>query len=141
MSKSSWLQIKGNPVPALESQIEEIVAYKISIGAFSQRDVNYLSKLSRPVLSDKILVTGERLEKLRTMCQAWDIDFRPVQITSHRKFVGKLIVAIKKGIQPVIRALLKDTIAQQRNFNASVIIAVTDLANEVEKLKTSLPPQ
>jgi len=138
MSKSSWLKIKGDPIPGIESQIDGIVASKISSGAFSQRDVDYLAKLSRPVLNEKILVTGERLEKLRAMCQSWDIDFRPVQITSHRKFIGKFIVGFKRAIQPVIKALLRDTIAQQRNFNASVISAVTDLANEVEKIKTSM---
>lgn len=140
MSKSSWLKIKGDPIPSLESRIEGTVAAKVSRGDFTQRDVDYISKLSRPVLNERILVAGERLEKLRAMCQSWDIDFRPVQITSHRRVIGKLIVTVKKAVQPVIRALLKDTIAQQRNFNASVISAVTDLANEVEKLKASLRP-
>jgi len=138
MNDSSWLKIEGYPVAGLQSSLEDIVKNKILAGKYADRDVKYIASLSRPVLNEKLSVTAERLEKIRAMCQSWDVDFRPVQITSHRRFIGRFIVAAKRAFQPIIKGILKDTIAQQRNFNAAVISAVTDLSNEVEKLKTSL---
>jgi hypothetical protein len=138
MNESSWLKIEGNPVVGLQSSLEDIVKNKVLAGKYAERDIKYIASLSRPVLNEKLAVTAERLEKLRAMCQSWDVDFRPVQIASHRRFVGRFIVAAKRAVQPIIKAILKDTIAQQRNFNAAVISAVTDLSNEVEKLKASL---
>lgn len=136
MTTNNWLITGGDSNPNLAQSLSEIVSSKVKSGEYSARDISYLASLNRPVLSERLLVTADRLEKLRAMCQSWDIDFRPSQISSHRPFVGPIIVAFKKAIQPILKALLKDTITQQRNFNASVITAVTDLSNEVEKLRS-----
>jgi hypothetical protein len=136
MTINNWIHIQGEPAPLdLLNKLEGGVASKIGSGSYSERDIKYLASLNRPVISQKLEVTAERLERLRAMCQAWDIDFKPGAVTSHRRFVGKFIVAAKRALQPIIKALLKDTIAQQRNFNAAVITAVTDLTNEVDKLR------
>lgn len=139
MASDNWIKIQGESAPIeLLNSLEGGVASKIGSGAYSDRDIKYLASLNRPVISQRLEVTADRLEKLRAMCQAWDIDFKPVSVSSHRRFIGKFIVAAKKGLQPIIKALLKDTIAQQRNFNAAVILAVTDLTNEVDKLRTDI---
>lgn len=137
MATDNWLIIGGKSDSELARNLSNTVSSNISSGKYSERDISYLSSLNRPVLNERLMVTADRLEKLRTMCQSWDIDFRPAQISSHRPIIGPIIVAAKRAIQPVLKALLKDTITQQRNFNASVITAVTDLSNEVEKLKVS----
>ncbi len=143
MNGDNWIKINGESATGstaadLIKRVEGAVAQKLAAGSYSERDIKYLAALSRPLINQKLEVTAERLEKLRAMCQSWDVDFRPVSVTSHRPVIGKVIVAAKKALQPIIKALLKDTITQQRNFNASVIAAVTDLANEVEKLRTEV---
>jgi len=134
--KTSWLTVNGEDANALALKLQSEVEAKISSGKYTARDVSYLKTLNRPVLSEKLNVSEERLEKLRALCQAWDIEIRASSISSHRPIIGPLIVLVKKTLQPLLKILLRDTINQQRNFNAAVITAVVDLTNEIEKVKT-----
>ena len=74
-------------------------------------------------------VSNDQLEKLRRLCQVWDVDIRPGEITSHRPIIGRVIVAGKKLLFPVIRALLKNYLSQQREFNAAAISLLADLCS------------
>ena len=77
-------------------------------------------------------LSKKRLEKLRRLCQLWEVNLKPAEITSHRKVIGPLIVAVKKLVYPILKVLLKETIKQQRDFNAAAVALIADLANESE---------
>ncbi len=59
----------------------------------------------------------------------------PCDATSHRKYAGPVIVAAKKLIYPILRAFFKDTLHQQRSFNAGSIALMAELSEEIERLK------
>ncbi|MDZ4786195.1 MAG: hypothetical protein SGJ02_08980 [bacterium] len=129
----NWLKIEGEFDSSLQNSLQAMVQNRIAKAEFAEQDVDYIKNLSRPVIANKLSVSKERLEKIRLLCQLWDIDLRPSKITSHRKFLGPIIVTAKKAIQPILKMLLKDTINQQRDFNAAVITLVTDLSNQIDQ--------
>ena len=115
----------------MAARLSAIVDGKVAAGEYLQKDLNYLSNLKRPVLDGVLAVSDERLEKLRRLCQLWAVDLTPAKISSHRKFIGAIIVAAKRAIYPFLKVLLKDSFAQQRDFNAAAIALLTDLASSV----------
>lgn len=132
---NNWLIVAGKIDKDLALALTESVQARIIAGEYKERDVEYVSKLTRPVINEKLNISPERLRKLRTLCQLWDIDIKATKITSHRKILGPIIVGVKKALLPVIRMLLKDTINQQRDYNAAVISLLTDISNDIEKRK------
>ncbi len=126
----SWVSVSAESCSALSSLIEGRVESRIKAGEFLQKDIDYIANLKRPALDGAVGLSDVRLEKLRRLCQLWDIDIRPMQITSHRKIIGPVIVAIKRLTFPIIKMLLKDFIRQQRDFNASAILLLAELSRE-----------
>ncbi|MCB0353122.1 MAG: hypothetical protein KDD64_06335, partial [Bdellovibrionales bacterium] len=76
-------------------------------------------------------VSDEVLEKLRRLCQLWNVRLLPQEkITSHRPLIGPVIVAVKKAIFPIVRYILKDVLHQQRSFNAAAIQLLAEIASD-----------
>ena len=116
-----WIMVCGEADANLEQRVASQVQGRIAAGQFAARDVEYVAGLTRPVFSGRADLDDDSLEKLRTLCKMWDVDIRPATITSHRKLRGPLIVKCKQVFFPLLRVLLKDFIAQQREFNATAI--------------------
>ena len=60
----------------------------------------------------------------------WDIPTNDI-ITSHRRFVGKSIVFLKRIIRKLLRWLVTNPFLQQREFNASVTRSVNEIYNQL----------
>ena len=125
----SWLKVQGATRSDIASELEERVAQRISLGAFSRDNVQYIKKINLSI-SGELSVTDESLERLRKLCQLWDVDFRVSGIRSHRRVIGPIIVAVKKAIFPVLKLFLKEFITQQRAFNAEVISYLAFISNK-----------
>ena len=117
----SWLTVCGKNSPDLARTLEERVAARKTQGEFADANVRYIEKLSFAPVAGRLEVSDETLERLRKLCQLWDVDLKVLGISSHRKIVGPLIVGVKKMLFPVLRIFLKEFIKQQRAFNAEVI--------------------
>ncbi|MCB0338505.1 MAG: hypothetical protein KDD53_02825, partial [Bdellovibrionales bacterium] len=120
-SHRSWISVCGQSADSLGEKLTERVSKRIESNEFTQKDVDYIASLKRPLLNETANFDPRSLEKLRTLCQLWDLRIRPVNITSHRKIIGPVIVGVKKALYPIIRILLRDVINQQRDFNAAAI--------------------
>lgn len=120
----------------LESTLKNRVNERISKGEFKPEDLEYIKKLSLNPIKGTLSVDDETLEKLRRMCQLWEVDLKPVHITSHRKFVGPIIVAAKKVLFSILRVLFKGTFEKQRDFNAAVISAFATAVNQSRERNT-----
>ena len=130
-----WIKVLGEEDQTLERSITDAVKSKIDRGEFSEKDINYVATLERPLLPGELSVSATRMEKLRRLCQLWDIELRVGKIESHRKVMGPLIVAAKRMLIPVLKAIFKDMIRQQREFNAEAIKLLAELSNEIDKSK------
>jgi hypothetical protein len=117
----SWIKLLGDPREDLVQQVREQVRTKVETGVFKQTDVDYLQAHRLPQLGEVLLATPDQLERLRELARCWDVRLQPPRITSHRKFIGPVIVAFKKLLFRVLAVLLKEQLARQRDFNAKTV--------------------
>lgn len=129
-SPGDWLTVCGDSQSELAAVLEEKVAALRREGAFTESDQMFVQKMSYSVAKSGFATSPERMELLRRLCQIYSIDVRPAQPTSHRRLIGPIIVAAKKVIFPIIKALLGPTFKHQKDFNAVVVMLLTDLCNE-----------
>ena len=132
MNKSenaAWLVWQGSEQQQLSAELDNLVEQKIKSGLYHQDELGRIRKLSLALSDGSLDVSEETLEKLRRLCQLWDIDLRPFGVSSHRKIIGPLIVFAKKLVTPILRIFLKDMIRQQRDFNAAAIALLAELSN------------
>lgn len=128
--QSHWVSAFGAPAPELGNETQNLINNLIAAGKFAAKDVAYISTLERPVLNGHFKATSERLNRLRRMCQTWDIDIKLTEIKSHRPLIGPIIVALKKMLFPILKILLKDFVKAQREFNAATIMLLAEICNE-----------
>jgi hypothetical protein len=120
MSNTDWITYAGRPANELIEATSNAVKSRIKRGAYTQADIAYVARLSRPLIKDKLELSETQLTLLRNVCQNWDPQFRDIGIRSHRPIIGPVIVALKRALFPLVKLFLKDTLRQQREFNASV---------------------
>ena len=130
---ASWLTVAGSSAPELAAALQAAVERKISAGTIKRQDVDYIGRINRELVAGTLRVSDSKLEKLRRLCQLWEVDMKVGPVTSHRKYVGPIIVTFKNLLFPILRVLLKDTFRQQRDFNAAAISLLTELCQEEEK--------
>jgi hypothetical protein len=124
-----WLQVMGRDDRGLAAELTARINSKIAAGKFKPEDLNFLSKAELRLIKKNHDFGDDALERLRRLCQLWELDLRPAPISSHRRFVGPLIVGAKRMIFPILRVFMKETIKQQREFNAEVIHMLADLGS------------
>lgn len=138
----SWMSIETLPSegPAaaggersseMAARLERRVHEKIAAGKFKREDLQYVRDVTFMPVREDLHLSEERLEKLRRLCQLWEVELTaPREISSHRPIIGPLIVGAKKLVFPILRVFLKDTLRRQRDFNAAAIALLADVANE-----------
>lgn len=129
----TWVTIPQGDSESLANTVEATIQGRIKAGAFSENDVRNIKNRALELIPKDLDLPPLQLEKLRRLCQLWEVDIRASEITSHRKFIGPIIVSFKKLLFPLIRFVLKDFIREQRDFNAQVISFVAELANESQR--------
>lgn len=126
----AWLTVCGKDASERAEGIRARVEKKMTAGEFTADEVAYIAKVDLSVVKGDLRVSDECLEKLRRLCALWDIDLKVFSISSHRKILGPVIVALKKVLFPVLRVFLKECIKQQRAFNAETISYLAYLSRE-----------
>lgn len=122
--------LQGRPAPELAAEVEKLAAAKMGQGELSPEEARRIERLELLMGSDDLQISDSTLEKLRQLCQLWDVDLRPAEVKSHRPVIGPVIVAAKRLIYPVLRAFLRNSIKQQQEFNATVISLLSEVCRK-----------
>ena len=125
-----WVKVCGKEDTALQHIIESSAQARMKDKGYTQEDVEYIRKYKEQLISGNLEVDQDDLEKLRALCKLWDVELKCTEIKSHRPVIGHFIVAVKKMFFPIIKAMLKDTFKQQRNFNAQAVSLLADIINK-----------
>ena len=137
MTEDQWIRLpqrsEFSEYSGICQQVDEDMQARMAASEYTSDEAYYVSHVDLALCKKELKISDERLEKLRHLCQLWDIDLRHKEITSHRKFVGPAIVFVKKRIYPLFRFFLKDLIHQQQRFNATAIALIADLSSENEE--------
>ena len=91
-TENSWLFVQGVVDTELQRELRSSVEAKITAGAFTTDFVKVVAKMQPGVLKAALQASDVQLEALRRLCQIWDVDLKPAPITSHRKFIGPIII-------------------------------------------------
>jgi hypothetical protein len=127
-----WLEVCGQTDAELSESLHTRVKSLVGEGEFSWDEVAYVAAVSMKAGSKSLSVSDLQLEKIRRACQLWDVDLHIKELSSHRPFVGPIIVGFKKLLYPILKAFLKDFIRQQRSFNAAALALIIDRYSEDE---------
>jgi hypothetical protein len=125
-----WLQVEGVDCLELQSALSQRVAALASHGSMPANEQSRVAELSTAIAKGAFVVSPQRLELLRGLCHLYSAGIRSEKITSHRRFLGPLIVFVKRAFFRVLSALLGPSFQFQRDFNAGVIRLLGDLCNE-----------
>jgi hypothetical protein len=135
-ASANWLLVQGVEAPELAQQLSAEVRRKIEGGVYTEDFVKVVAKISPGVMKRSLRVNAQQLESLRRLCQIWDVDVKPLPITSHRKFIGPVIVAVKRLVFPILKLFLRDSLRQQRDFNAQTIALLMELCQDTQGGRT-----
>ncbi len=119
--------------PGLAQALTQGVESRIASGKYTRDEVRYLSTLERKLFPQDSELDEELLNRFRRLCLFSNVELHIAQIRSHRKFIGPIIVAVKKLVFPILKLLLKDFLRQQRQFNAEVVAALADVHEAAKK--------
>lgn len=118
---SAWLRVGGQPDEHLEARVRERLSRAIADRAIRRENLEYLSQYRVPLLERTAEFSDSHLELFRKLTVSWDLSVTQRTITSHRRFVGRLIVLAKRCVFPLVRAALKEELTRQREFNGAVV--------------------
>lgn len=105
----------------LATRAEARLASSLAAGHIRATDVGYLREYQLSLLQHTATLSDRDLEIMRALTASWDLSPRIRQHTSHRPVIGRFIVLAKRILFPIIRAALKEELAQQRAFNGAMI--------------------
>ena len=128
LAAADWITVQGQLDTKLAAELQARVEGRISEGKFTWHNVAYVEKVSLAAVEDARNISDDRLEKLRRVCQLWDVHLKGTEIISHRKYIGPIIVAFKKIFYKILAVLLKDFVRQQKSFNAGVVSLLAELS-------------
>ncbi len=120
----------GKKDEIFENKINDKVNNLYESGKINSDEVENIDKLQLAKLNKDIKITKDELRYIQRLCQTYDNDIRILNITSHRKYIGKYIVFVKKIILKVISFSLKNFIRQQEEFNTYTIKSLISLYNK-----------
>jgi hypothetical protein len=127
---TDWLDVLGKRDLALAGDLQGRMRRRMEAGEFTIHDLRFVRILQLNLFRGRVELSHDNFEMLRRLCLSWNIGLRPLEIKSHRKYIGPIIVACKKAFFRVLQVLLKDLILQQRAFNANAITLLARLSAE-----------
>lgn len=119
---------QGKQDLALEQRVLAQLTQRMNKCKFKAEDVAYVKSLSLFPVKDASNIDDETLERLRRLCEVWEVQFKSPKITSHRAIIGPLIVFVKRLLYPLLQVFLKEPFAQQRKFNAEALSLLAEIA-------------
>jgi hypothetical protein len=124
------ISVCGQPAPELASELQRRLEARVASGHLKRETLHDVENASFRPIPAGMELEAEAVERLRRLAQLWDVHLRPLAISSHRPVIGPVIVFVKRILFSVLRLLLKDTLHQQRSFNAEVIRALAELSSK-----------
>lgn len=127
----SWLKICGQSDPQLEQALAQEALSACRKHNFELHSLDHIKRLDRGITlsgPNGPALEEDLVERLRMLSRDWEVDISGFQITSHRKIIGPLIVAVKRIVLAMLKGLLKNSFDKQRNFNAQVVEMLAELS-------------
>ncbi len=133
----SWIVVAGQSDAEAAVIARAAVDMDISKGLMPIGEELRVKAFSTSLARDGFDASPERIELIRDLCRLYGQGVQDRPIESHRRFVGPIIVGVKKILLRLVVALLGPSFAYQREFNARVIRLLADLSNDSHSSNTA----
>ena len=140
---SGGLFLTGNGFPgliALNDRVEKNLEMRLqSRSDLTASEIEKVAELDKSLFPGEFEISEEARESLRVLCSYSRCELRSGRdIRSHRRFVGPVIVFLKRLSWPLIRFHLKDTFESMQLFHSWVVYSHARQVVELEQLKHRL---
>ena len=132
-SGSGWVSAPGVEDQELARHLlNEIIRHRSQV-EFDPERFKVCTAMQLTFARDGFLSSAERTELLRAMCASSTVELKPQIKTSHRRFVGPVIGALKSAISPFVQAMIGPTFRRQQDFNVATIKLLANLSDDGQK--------
>lgn len=131
----SWVLIGGREDSELEASLRARMDERIALGRLSAEEEKVVQKAEHDPFPFGGIKDRVVLERIRSLCQTFDVQFEELPISSHRKFIGPVIVFCKKLILRSVKPITAQILRKQTDFNANAIMALSSMASYYENKK------
>ncbi len=122
-------------VTKIMERIRQAIAEKQKAGIYTEESIAELADAKILQFAEEADIDSVLLERLRSPDHAWNINSSYI-ISSHRSGLkGKLIVALKKVVRPVIRLYTDHLIGRQAQINLYFAHLLHNLVREITRLQ------
>lgn len=104
-------------------RVHERVAERLARGVL---DASEIARVSAAPLRTFAGDDETASEFFRRCCVTWEVD-RPAPITSHRRFLGPVLVAAKRLVRRALRFQTEVPLSRQRDFNWNLLLVLREL--------------
>lgn len=94
---------------------------------FLEKDEQYLATLDRSVMLPEGVVSDRQLEIFRRLCATWYVDLKPPSISSHRRWIGPVIVTGKRLMYRMLIPLFSKLLKDEREFRTAAVLLFAEL--------------
>jgi hypothetical protein len=137
--KSSFISKRSNLVEdsALSEQIKVLLESRINSHlSYTVDEINEIESLEKRLFPQDFCLDVETTKRFRALCALSKHELKSsMSITSHRKFIGPIIVAAKKLLWPLIRIHLKNNFDNLEEFSARTVETLAQQHLELAALK------
>ena len=125
---------------ALSSRATHSLKSRLDTDAcFDQAEIRHVEDLSKTLFPPNFVISEEHRERFRTLCAFSQTRLRPArEITSHRRFIGPVIVLVKRLSWPFIELHLRDTFRSLAEFNARSVEQLAALIVSQERTQKTV---
>lgn len=107
--------------------------------SYSLEEIEKIGRMDHRIFPEGYVLSISDTEMLRPLAMMSQVELKPPrQITSHRKYLGKLIVFIKKATLPLISAHLKPTFEGVNGLGHYTVRAIAKGIVERQALKEEI---
>lgn len=119
----------------LDLRIQNALAQRLAGNPdYTIAEIEHVGRLSKKLFPEGLDTDEKTNERLRALATTSMFEIRPARtITSHRKFLGPLIVLMKKISYPFIKIHLQESFAGQQEFNSLMLDTVAGVMRDRSK--------
>jgi hypothetical protein len=125
------MSLLKNDFFSLSTVVEEALRSRLrGNSSYTEVEIADVMKRSEKLFDAEKEISRSITEDFRALTKFAQVELRPRELTSHRKYIGRFIVLFKKCAFKLMSALLKDTLRSQEIFNRKVVKTLATLSKE-----------
>lgn len=135
MRKNTSKRFVVSGLEDLSDRVESAASARRASAAVSEQEISHVAGLDRRLFPDGFELDHPNSEMYRRLAILSQSELRPVQITSHRRYIGKLIVFAKRCTWPLLKVHLEKRFRSLDEFSRTTVYQLARQHVEIRDLR------